>query len=67
MGTDWRNALWEAAVDFVIDLCQIVPAAFIGVGLVLNEGKDVMMYVVYGLPFLAIAFIMSAVRKKMGR
>jgi hypothetical protein len=64
MTTNWLDALWEAGVDFVIDVCTMVPAAFIGVGLVLNDGKDAMAYVVLGLPFLAIAFMVRAVRCK---
>jgi hypothetical protein len=67
MKTSWLEALWEASVDFVIDVCTMIPAAFIGLGLVLNEGKDVTVYVILGLPFLAIAFGMRAVRYKVRR
>jgi len=45
----------------------MVPAAFIGVGLVLNEGKDAMVYVALGVPFLTIAFIVRAMRYKTKR
>jgi ABC-type Fe3+ transport system permease subunit len=62
--TNWLGAVWEASVDFVIDLCTMVPAAFIGVGLVWNDGKNVMTYIALGLPFLAIAFFVRAMRYK---
>jgi ABC-type Fe3+ transport system permease subunit len=67
MTANWLDALWEAAVDFVTDVCTMVPAAFIGVGLVWNEGKDVMVYVALGLPFLAVAFAVRTVRNKTKR
>jgi len=64
MTTSWLDALWEAGVDFVTDVCTMVPAAFIGVGLVWNDGKNVMTYVALGVPFLAIAFFLRAMRYK---
>jgi hypothetical protein len=67
MRTNWLIALSEAGLDFVIDVCTMLPAAFIGFGLAWNEGKNAMVYVVLGLPFLAIAFIVRAVRHKIRR
>lgn len=67
MKTSWLTALSEAGLDFVIDVCTMVPAAFIGFGLAWNEGKNPMVYVLVGLPFLVIAFIVRAWRHKTRR
>jgi hypothetical protein len=45
----------------------MVPAAFIGIGLALNGGKDALAYVAFGVPFLAIAFIVRAMRYRTKR
>jgi CHASE2 domain-containing sensor protein len=61
------DALLDAFLDFLVDVCTIVAAAFVGFGLAWNEGKELMLYLALAMIFLVAALIFRIIKNTSKR